>query len=415
MAARRTARGRPEAAATPSGSFAPRFGAVYRLAAALAAALAANLAVVSAGVLLTGVLAGCDDPPPPRRTAAEPARDVAVLTVLAQLEPNRPTHLAATRDATYMVQFEPRGTDAVFRVPEVGVPESTGLSVLRLAEAIVPLYPGAPLNELRGNFTSIAPAPDGDLFFYFRGSAGLQSVCVLGRYDVQRNVISPIAGTERLSSVSQMRNLELAGGSLVPTYTAAGSDVWLWLRSPTEPGRLLRFDVAATSTAARLEMPFAQAVSDGVPVSLNGLDDTMGYDANGRLILVSRTDGLLYRIEASGSGVMLLTLRDLPGGVTAPVPFGDGQLVFFAPEVARDPTDLSLPTAMLSEANMPGFVRLDDRDVRLLEEPKITAPPQFATFALSLGQLHVTPEPYAFVAYDQASGSVVRVRLPATW
>jgi hypothetical protein len=196
----------------------------------------------------------CDKPKPP---AAVQDQTVPIpqlqVDALAQLLPNRPTHLAVdTIGNLYWSQESDDGRDVMY-VLGIGadeVPRATVLSSEAILDAMPPVKlpekpaakspakpqanpatrkgpPGSDAISRGGNIQSIASGIDGELYFYFAGGVGSVTRCCLGRFEPRKGQIRILCDAPKLASASGMGlSISLARGRVM----VAGQRVRLLLR-----------------------------------------------------------------------------------------------------------------------------------------------------------------------------------------
>lgn len=362
-----------------------------------------------ATILGVQILCGCDRAPAP---AAMPSTRSSgpvfelELKPLTPLLPNRPTHIAVDHlGNVYWVQESDRDDDTLFVIGEGDIPRATQLSAANIAATMG-------VSGGRGNIHAIAPGPQGEIYFYFCGNLGRQTIACLGQYLPRSAKIRILADTETLSRETNMgRSLALARGAIVFDRRF----IWTWVRH-TDASAIFRFEPikAAASGPIPLLKPFTQVKlgDKNLPLTNDELEISAGPDTS--LCLLDTPSSRLLKIDTEGRATVLRSLAGLPSVLSTPAFDRNGQIVIFGagnadplPPASADqaeqapPTDVSYPAMLIFGKDSPISIGRD----------RILAYPGFPIFGMRLRHLIPNPGGEEWITYDSGSGELLRLKI----
>jgi hypothetical protein len=340
-----------------------------------------------------------------------PAHPSIELKVLAQLSPGRTTHVTVDQlSNVYWVQ-ENTGSgeeNVMFTIGEAGVPRATQLSASNILAAmgVAPSGGSGAILDIR--------AAEGAIWFYFSGGKGRAGGTCLGQFFPRSGKIRIVAGTSDLAERSGMgTSLELARASLV----MSGPTLWLWLRH-SDVSAFLSLDprsgAGATGVTA-LQRPFDRVMVDGRSVATNREELELSAGPSDSLLLLDRKKGLLWEIDPHGQATMRHSLAGLPTWLTSPIVVKD-RLLVFAADFEPIGGELALVDAtILPKVTYPALLKLTEPKFEAIGRDDIRPPYNgFPVYALRF-QRPVREGPDRLVAYDDASGALMRITLPKDW
>jgi hypothetical protein len=359
--------------------------------------------------MLLVLLVGCDRPTSVVTSAesSEPA-EVALrgeITSIAPLSPNRTTHLAADRVGNvFFVQESSGGQDVLFVCGRSGVPRATLLTSSSILDAM-----GLPRSG-RGTIQSIACDRDGSVLFYFRGGHARKSAVCLGRFFPQDEKIQILCETKPLSDATGMGgSIEVATG----TVLCWESVTWLWVRH-SDAFALFQFTTADVPNSGQMKLPppSTAVLIRGGTLPLTRDDYDLAAAADKSLVLLDRYLGLLWKIDPSGSATPMQTLLDLPSMVTNPAIHPDGTIALaFSPSEPLEPHGDVNMTPVKLRTSYPALVTVHDGAIRAIGRQDLSAAGSFPIHSMQLSRLCYDMGNDCWVAYDQGSGELLRLRL----
>jgi hypothetical protein len=376
-----------------------------------------------------------DESPPSTAPAVpvdSPLPSRVKLQTLAILAPNRPTHIAAAANGkVYFCQQNEDGRDAVLTLDARDLAEPTALSTATIAEALGK-------GEMLGNIVALAASPaDGGLWFYFVSKPPKRAApeFYVGHYNPGTTRIRIVADTNAILSASGMgASIELASVDLVATR----STVWLWLRHMDE-SVLLAIDAGSSATGRKaLTRKFPRVLNGFEELPMNRpeyqLSAASAYakwrlpgDRGDDLLLVDAWTGALFRVDPAGRASLIDTLIGLPVAMAPAAPMmllpdGRARILLFAAEGSSiEPkleTRVDAPTG--EEISFPAFLIfeiLPKNETRETPRPwpiphaRVSGRIGFPAYALRLTRLLPEANGESYLAYDAASGEVMRVTL----
>jgi hypothetical protein len=334
------------------------------------------------------------------------------LRTITQLLPNRPTHIAVDRLAhVYWVQESEDGQDVLFRIGEGGIPRTTRLTTANILTALDESgdTTGAAAGAGAGGNIRDVAAAEGGIFFYFYGYRGSATKACVGQYYPQSGRIRVVANTAALEKASGMgRSMQLARASLV----ASGQTLYLWLRH-TDASAFLSFDPRAVGADGKTELrvAFAHVVSEERKLPLTRIDADISAAPGGALYLLDLTGALLWHVDRTGEATAVLPLIGLPKRLSPPTVAGDDRLLLFAADSERIGTELEIATRQdLPAIDYPALLEIEKTEIRAIGRDDFRAHAGFPAYAVKLGRL-VPESPGSYIAYDETSGALMRVKV----
>jgi hypothetical protein len=385
----------------------------------------------------------------------------ATIRPLAQLLPWRTTHL--TIDAAhhvYFVQESDEGNDIVF----VAGPDDIAKPTLLTTNSILTATGGrdnpAPSQNAfghktlpaAGNVQSLLALADGRLLFFFGATAGRSARSCLGMFDPQNGSISVVANAQRLADVSQMGpTLELARGELIanrpgsaadqtdalPCLLLRHSDAWALLKLGKLPAAgpsddvSLYLDHLTAAASPHPAAPTTAAVAPGdsgdealppagpaLPVMTN--DAVHLAPAAQGFVALDLAGGAIWSIDQTGITRQIASLAGLSKTLSAPAMTADGYLVVMAadgPAFDRpDDADLdAVAHAAGGSSNLryPAILRFSGQGklTDTIGPDAMHGYPSLPPFRVQVASLAADGRGTSWVAYDVASGQLIRVYL----
>ena len=371
-------------------------------------------------VLLPLALSACERRTPVALTTqpADPQLEID-LKPLTPLLPRRPTHIAADPLGNmYWVQEADRADDTLFVIGAGDIPRATQLSAASIA-----LKLGA--SGGRGNIHGIAAGNRGEIYFYFQGRLGRQTLAALGQFHPKEGRIRLLAGTDEIASATGMgRSLPLARGTLV----ADGRNVYLCLRH-SDIWAMFRFDPTGLAEEGPIQLtkPFEAVTLDGKPIAMTRPDLALSPAGNGALFLLDPSNARLLRVAPDGVAKLERSLRGLPSILSTPAIDAKGQMLLFAAnapplgksapatQLSRGEPPLLSPAEALASPQQGNSQEIDatypsllifqpDGRVKSISRDHINVYPGFPVYAMKLTQLVPHPRASAWLTYDSQSG-----------
>jgi hypothetical protein len=331
------------------------------------------------------------------------------LRTVAQLLPNRRTHVAVNRVGhLFWVQETEDGHDVLFMQGETGIPRATRLGTSNILDALRDAGDSAGDGPISGNIRDIVAA-EGGLYFYFFGYRGKTPKACLGQYLPQSGRIRVLADTARLFELTQMgQSLDLARASLV----ASGDRVYLWLRH-SDASVFIAFDprFIPALTPPKFESPLARIHSEGRPLPLTKNEYELSPGPGGTLFLLDIASAVLWQVDRSGAATVRFLLIGLPKQLAPPTAVGENSLVMFAAESELIGTELQiLERPDLPKFQYPALLQIRGNQISAIERTEFRAHAGFPVYAVRLGRL-IPETPQTWISYDAASGALMRVRV----
>lgn len=358
-------------------------------------------------VLIGLLLVACDDTPvyvaPP---SSRPAALELVLKPITPLLPNRPTHVAVDPlGNVYWSQETDRRDDTLFVIGEGEIPRATQLSVGTIAASL-----GAAGG--RGNIQGLAAGPVGEIYFYFSGALGRQTLVCLGQFSPKTSRIRILADTDALATATGMgRSLTLARGSVL----ADSRNVWLWVRH-TDDGSVFRFDPRSVPTDRPLKLvkPFEKVRLDQQPIDLTRDDQDLAAVGEGTLFLTDLERGVLLRIDSTGAARRERSLVGLSRELSTPLLDRSGRLILFAARGETiPPKSADDAVSTLPEVLYPALLIFEKDQLTQINRDNVRAYPGFPIFAMKLRKVVAHPSSIeeGWIGYDSGSGELLRVQI----
>jgi hypothetical protein len=361
-------------------------------------------------------LAACDRRPSAPAVATAPAAVALELELkpITPLLPNRPTHVTVDMLGNiYWVQEGDRADDTMFVIGEGDIPRATQLSVANIAAAM-------DASGARGNIHDIAAGPGGEIYFYFSGNAGRQSLACVGLFNPKTAQVRVLADADALATATGMgRSLPLARGTVI----SDSRNIWIWLRH-TDDWAIFRVDPRGlpTSGPTRLARPFETVTLAGKPLALTRDEYQMSAAPGGMLFLLDPVAGQLLKITPSGAATVARSLVGLPVDLSTPAVDRTGRMLLFAanddlikPQPGADAAAGSASPIQQTkiDATFPAMLLFDDAEKRVahIGRDDMQAYPGFPVFGMRLRQLVPRPSEEAWISYDAGSGELLRVKI----
>jgi len=342
---------------------------------------------------------------------APPARKayVADLSVLTPLAPRRATHLAIDPPGNlWFVQESDDCDDVAFIAGASDAPRATRLSSANILAAA-----GATSSD-RGNIQSIAAGPNGEIYFYLKGGGKRDTIACLGRFSERTGAIQILAGTSQLQSESGLgRSIELARGTVV--VSQSGKSLYVFVRHD-DGAAMFRLDLRklpSSGAVPQLGAPVSEfrGANETLPLTRPELELAAGTEDS--LIFLDTWGGAIWRVSSDNRATLLCSIVGISRQLSLPAVMRDGRLALFAGDgdaIGPHVKERIEPVAL--ELKYPSIVAVTDGAAALLVPPDaIRAPGGFTLYATQLQQLINEPARDSFLAFDAASGQIVRVKI----
>jgi len=335
-----------------------------------------------------------------------PTRPSVEMRLVTQLQANRNTHFTVDQIGNiYWTQENEFGENVVLSIGESGVPRATRLSSGNILKEMGAAGGDGIIQDIR--------AAEGAIWFYFTGGKGRASRTCLGQYFPRTGTIRIVADTARLAEVSGMgTSLDLARASLV----LAGDKLWIWLRH-SDMSSFLALDPREARTAGEIvsiQRPFDHVTVDERQIVLTRDDIDIAAGQGGTLLLLDTKNALIWEVDGFGRGTLRIALTGLPKLMSAPVIVKD-QLVMFAAdaEPMGDPLAI-LNVTHLPKLQYPALLKIAGDNITGIPRDDLRAYSGFPVYAMRVQHL-VREGPQRVIAYDAASGALMRLTLPKDW
>jgi hypothetical protein len=364
--------------------------------------------------LIALALFGCDARYSTQPTAVEdddaPTEEFPLtMRIVTPIAPQRTTHVVVgALGNTYFTQESTRGDDVMFIMGEAEVPRATEVTAPKIVAAM-----GLPGGV--GNIQSLAASPQegGYIYFYFLGGRGKAPAACIGRFAPQTARVEIVADTTALQEASGMGlSLSLANGKLI----AMRDRVWLWLRH-TDRSVLLYVEPEPGETTLKLHRPFERVTDeDHRPMKLTRDHFDMCPGADGKLLLLDRENGILWRIGEDGIAVPVYSEGRLPTIDTEPACDRDGRVFLFAasfgPVLASEEGRFD---KVLEGTDFPAMIVLSAKQakVSVIQHRHWQMPQDYPVNAMKLYEMRPGYTPGSWITYDWASGNILRLRIRA--
>jgi hypothetical protein len=356
------------------------------------------------------LLIGCDRKPVSLipvapRTDTGPSYE-AELQPLTPLARGRLTHIAVdSLGNVYWVQESGARDDTLFVMGEARIPRTAALTAARIADAL-----GARGGS--GNIQSIAPARGGDLYFYFRGSAGRRTISCFGIYSAKTERIRILNDTNSLMERTGLgRSLGLARGSVMSN----GTSVWLWIRHTDDSAlyRMRHVDIPAEGTLVLEDFRLNVAI-EGARINLTDAGYVLAPFGEDSLFWFDPPDSMLQQIDAAGRVTPVRSLVGLPVSLSMPVRDAEGRVLLLAADSAMiEPQNISQIDAKRIRvvASYPAVLMFEKDAVRIIGRDAIAIYSGFPLRAIRVPELIPDPRAGGWVCYDSMSGELLRLRI----
>jgi hypothetical protein len=352
--------------------------------------------------LIGGLFAGCDPAPPPV-TLQTVTRDVARLSSLAQLPPNKVVHAAVDSlgNVVYLVESSD-GQDVMIAVSESGVPRTTQLTSANVLAAMGESQGGS------GTIQSLVAGADGALYFYFVGGKGSTVRACVGRFSLRNEVVTPIHTTLRLAEISGMgESVYLARGKLIRSNDA----IYLFLRHSDQWG-IFEFSASRTTaeTTPQLRTAYKSIRFENQPIDMKRAQVDLWPGAGSDLVITDRKDGYVWTLKPDGTATLRAFLAGLPMELSGPAVLKDDRLLFFAADSEKlmSGLDESL-TYTLPRTTYPALLEFG-KTITAIGQADIRAGGAFPVYAMNVREMVASPDG-SFILYDQTSGQLMRMRI----
>lgn len=373
-------------------------------------------------------------PVPPAPTEA-PETDPHILELgpLTQLVPDRPTHLAVDSSGNvYWAQETPDGHDVLFVSGQDDIPQSTGLTSDAIIASLGPaLTPKAGIEATNakssspdtgsGNIQSIAIDADDHVLFFFNGGLGRSTRACLGEYLPRNQSLQILANTQTLASAGRMgASIALAQGQIIKPMTSRPDQpmrFWLWLHH-SDAAAMFQFDPHLADPGRQIDLTPQFDHLAGAGERENLLDESLEFSAgaDGKLLMVDRHTASLWHVDENGLATQWMTLVGLPRDLSKLTARESGIVLTFAP-VGEPAVGVASDEQVLKEAHflkiqLPAVLALSGPDViPIVTGEDISAAREIDIAKLKLQRLIPTGTAHQWIAYDAASGLLLRVKM----
>jgi hypothetical protein len=358
-------------------------------------------------LLCLSLLVGCDDPSavdvelqPDSRNARPTTAD---FTIIAALPANRVTRLTLDRGGKpYWTQHDPEREAIVFTLDERGLPRPTALNAARVLQLIN-------ARDGRGQFVALLGDSTGGVLFHFVGRDGLRPISLIGRYRPPDGDISVVVDTATLQSVT----------SLGPSLVNARSELlnpsapMLWLFT-LDASMLLRIDtVGGQLTVPRIENArgrplggehdeWQACTADGTLWLLDASEPRGGVAGPPRLMRVGRSGRVTRDVELPADA-------DYPANPVRLTRAADALLVFAVERPTHRPPRLGGMAQPAASIEFPAFLLVEESGIIPISRDKLRMPASLPVQTLRITALVCDPRDDSLVAYDAASGYLLRI------
>ncbi len=361
-------------------------------------------------VMLIATGAACDRKkstpifiPPPKEEGPSYEIELQPVTPLAAA---RQTHVAVdTLGNLCWLQESDRGDDTMFIMGDDKVPHAADLSTGRICDSLG-------VSGGTGNIQSLAPARGGDLYFYFLGSKGRQTLACLGIYSNKTGRIRVLADAKTLMAETGLGpSIALARGNVI----SHGNSYWLWVRHTDASAlhRLRAVDIPASGFIA-VEPGRLNVRIQGHPVDLTSPDYAIAPAGEDSLFWLDRTESMLYRVDANGYVSLHKSLVGLPIALSLPARDVQGRVLIFAGDSPKSDvknlSQINLPRVRVT-VPFPALLMFDQNALRAIGREKFHLYPGVSLQAMRIGELIADPRDRSWLAYDNNSGELIRMRI----
>jgi hypothetical protein len=341
--------------------------------------------------------------PPPKDEG--PSYEIR-LEPVTPLSPARLTHVALdTLGNLCWIQETDKGDDTLFIMGDDRVPRAADLSTDRICDAL-------DASGGTGNIQSIAPAPKGEIYFYFLGVKGRKTLACLGLYSNKTAQVRVLADTNTLMDETGLgKSITLARGTVV----SRGGSFWLWVRHTDASAlhRLRYVDIPPAGYVA-LERGRLNVRVEGQKVDLTHPDYSISPAGEDSLFWFDRTDAMLYRIDSNGYVKLFKSMVGLPVSLSTPALDAQGRIVIFAADAPKSEvkniSQIDLPRLRVT-VPYPAILMLEQDSLRAIGGDKFEIYPGVSLAAMRLSELLPEPRERAWIAYDANSGELIRMRI----
>lgn len=329
----------------------------------------------------------------------------ASLETLAPLWPNTPTHIAVDRRSgvIYFCQPTKEGRDVVMQFGDRKFSETTALTVANVASELQ-------MPQARGNFVALAGGGDGNIYFLFKGLGGKEPVYALGLYDPRTARLRVLADAQSLMRDSGLgASIDLAAAALVAT----DSHVYLLLSVLEEPV-LLRIEPARLPATGLVELkkPFDRATSGDEVLRLGAARSRLSAGTGDSVLFIDTTAAGIFEIAQDGKAREVGNLIALPDRMSPAIALSAGRVAVCVSEgeEIRGSVESRLEAAKVRTSYPAILIYQQNGPILDIPRERISARPGQPVYALRIGTTHAESET-TFIAYDTASGELMRVRL----
>jgi hypothetical protein len=388
-------------------------------------------------LICAALAAGCSRKDPAvvvasRANAEAPETDPQIMELrpLAQLAPDRPTHLAADSVANvYWVQETADGQDTLFVAGSDDIPQPTQLTTSAIIAAFGPSVSAGAASQTptttptlaAGNIQSITTDPDDHLVFFFNGGTGRTDCVGLGQFDPRRQSIQIFAGTRALAAQAGMgASIALAQGQIIKPATSSATvsaRYWLWLHH-SDVAIVLRFDLHSQEPGQPIDLfrSFDQLVGAGAPARLT--DDQLAFAAgeDDSLSMIDWRTAWLFHISDIGAVTPWMSVLGIPRDLSELTQRPGGIELAFAPAgepaAGTEADGQSLKKTSFLELRYPALIAItNDTVIPVVKEEDMRGPPEIDIAKLRLQQFLPTGRPHEWIGYDAQSGMLLRIQL----
>jgi hypothetical protein len=377
--------------------------------------------------------AGCGRRGPTAAVASQPTESSETapqsmeLRPLAQLEPDRPTHLAADSFGNvYWVQESTDGEDTLFVAGSDDIPQTTRLTTSAIIAAFGPpasasMKPTTPPAPASGNIQSIETDSDDHLLFFFSGGVDRSNCVGLGEFDPRQDSIQILAGTRALATQTGMgASIAVAAGQIIKPLAqpaATWPRYWLWLHH-SDAAIFLRFDPASAvpGQPMQLQRSFDQLAGEGAPPHLT--DDQLAFAAgdDDSLAMFDWRTAWLFHVDENGGVTPWTSVLGIPRDLSALTARPGGIELAFAPAgepaAGTDGDGQSVRNARFLKLRYPTLIAIaGDTVTPVVIEDDMHGPPDLDIGKLRLQQLVPAGQPQQWIGYDAQSGMLLRIWL----
>ncbi|HWP41454.1 MAG TPA: hypothetical protein VNL70_11050, partial [Tepidisphaeraceae bacterium] len=215
-------------------------------------------------------------------------------------------------------------------------------------------------------------------------------------------------------------SIGIARGTLL--YRPANlTTICLFLRH-TDAWAVLSFSPRQPDPRSQIEMrrTHSRVHGDELEFDLTRERFVLSAGPGDSLLLMDLSGGALFRVDPTGAATLINLLIGLPKELSAPLVLDDPNtqandlatpLLIFAADSEPIEADASdLPSRRLPRTTYPALLTIAGKQITAIGRQDLRAPGGFPAYALRIRQLVPAPDG-SFVAYDQASGQIVRITL----